>query len=106
MAGTLINTRRAADGSLLVEVRGEIDIQASARLRDVLVDAATHQLPTQIMVDLLHVTFIDSTGLSALIGGRSDAHVHGVAYTLRNPSAFVVSQMRKTRLYEILVPDG
>jgi anti-anti-sigma regulatory factor len=51
----------------------------------------------------VHVTFIDSTGLSALIGGHSAAHALRVAYTVRNPSTFVATQLRKTGLYDILI---
>ena len=105
MAGTLINTRRAPDGSLLVEVRGEIDLQASGRLRNILVDAATHQMPTRIMVDLLHVTFIDSTGIGALAAGRNAAQRVRLGFAVRNPNAFVAAQLRQTGLYDTLVSD-
>jgi anti-anti-sigma factor len=103
MAGTLINTRRASDGSLLVEVRGEIDLQASGRLRDILVDAATHQMPTRIMVDLLHVTFIDSTGVGALAAGRNAAERMRLGFAVRNATGMVAAQLRQTGLYDALV---
>jgi anti-anti-sigma factor len=103
MAGTLINTRRAPDGSLLVEVRGEIDLQTSSRLRDILVDAATHQMPTKIMVDLLHVTFIDSTGIGALAAGHNAAERMRLGFAVRNAYGFVAAQLRQTGLYDALV---
>jgi anti-anti-sigma factor len=105
VGAVLTNTTRAEDGSVVVDVHDEVDLFTAGDLRQVLTDAAALR-PERIVVDLGHVTFIDSTGLSALIGGRSDAHALGVAYTVRNPSAFVVTQLRKTRLYEILVTDS
>jgi anti-sigma B factor antagonist len=105
MTGALINTRRAADGSLLAEIRGEIDIETSHRLRAVLVDAADRLLPTRIVVDLLYVTFIDSTGIGALAAGRNAAHRRGIPFTVRQPNGFVTAQLRQTGLYDTLTAD-
>jgi anti-anti-sigma regulatory factor len=52
------------------------------------------------------VTFIDSTGLSALIAGRYAAQTVGVAYAVRHPSDFVATQLRQTGLYDALVSGG
>jgi anti-sigma B factor antagonist len=57
------------------------------------------------VVDLLHVTFIDSTGIGALATGRSAAHQMGIGFTVRHPSAFVARQLRQTGLYDKLVAD-
>jgi anti-sigma B factor antagonist len=105
MTGALINTRRAPDGSVLVEVRGEVDVETSARLRNILVDTATRLMPTRIMVDLLHVTFIDSTGIGALAAGRNAAQRVRLGFAVRNPNAFVAAQLRQTGLYDTLVSD-
>jgi anti-anti-sigma factor len=90
------------DGSVVVDVHGEVDLSSAGSLRQVITDAAALR-PRRIVVDLEHVTFIDSTGLSALIGGHSAAHALRVAYTVRNPSTFVATQLRKTGLYDILI---
>jgi STAS domain len=68
MTATLINTLRGSDGGIAVEVRGEIDVASAERLRQVLTDAS-RQRPTVLVVDLLYVTFIDSTGIGALAAG-------------------------------------
>ncbi|NJC69136.1 STAS domain-containing protein [Planosporangium thailandense] len=106
MTGAMIYTRRAPDGSVLVEVRGEVDIQSSNRLRDILIDTVTHQMPTKIMVDLLHVTFIDSTGIGALAAGRNAATQRHLGFAVRNANGFVAAQLRQTGLYdELVVPE-
>ena len=40
MTGVLISTLRGADGNVVVDVRGEVDVSSSERLCNVLVDAA------------------------------------------------------------------
>ncbi|HEU4422118.1 MAG TPA: STAS domain-containing protein [Pilimelia sp.] len=91
------------DGAMLVDVRGEIDIAVADRLRRMLGDVATRVRPPRIVVDLLHVTFIDSTGLGVLANGRNTARRMGIGFTVRRPSAFVARLLRQTGLYDILV---
>jgi anti-sigma B factor antagonist len=105
VTGTFINKVQGMDGGVVVEVRGEIDVADAARLADVLVDTATHLRPARLIVDLLHVTFIDSTGVGALVAGRNAAHSLGIPFAVRRPSAFVVAQLRQTGLYEALSVD-
>jgi anti-sigma B factor antagonist len=104
VADVVINTRRTSEGSVVVEIRGEVDVASSPRLWQVLVDAAELR-PTRIMVDLLYLTFIDSTGIGALVAGRNHARTLGVGFTVRNPSPFVTTQLRQTGLYDTLVGD-
>jgi anti-anti-sigma factor len=99
---TLINTLYGPDGGVVVEVRGEIDLASSERLRDTLKELVTRLRPTAITVDLLHVTFIDSTGIGALASGSNAAHTHGIPFTARHPSPFVATQLRTTGLYNTL----
>jgi anti-anti-sigma factor len=101
MGTALINTLRGSDGGIAVEVRGEIDMATAERLRQVLTDTS-HQRPTQLVVDLLYVTFIDSTGIGALAAGYNAARGCGVPFTLRQPSPFIVTQLRQTGLYDAL----
>jgi anti-anti-sigma factor len=54
------------DGSLALVVRGELDITTSPLLDDALLRARDTDV-TRIIVDLLAVSFIDSTGLHVLI---------------------------------------
>jgi anti-anti-sigma factor len=105
MAAAQIHIGRAVDGAVLVDVRGEIDMAIADRLHDALVDIATRVRPEQIVVDLLHVTFMDSTGLGALARGRNAAHRMDIGFTVRQPSAFVARQLRQSGLYDTLVAD-
>jgi anti-anti-sigma factor len=103
VAETLINTLHGTDGAVVVEVRGELDVASAHRLREVLRDIAARLRPTAITVDLLHVTFIDSTGIGALASGSNAARTHGIPFSARHPSPFVATQLRTTGLYDTLV---
>jgi|tagenome__1003787_1003787.scaffolds.fasta_scaffold19118138_2 anti-sigma B factor antagonist len=105
-APATIHTQRSNDGTVVVEVHGEVDLGCADRLRRVLVDAANQLRPVRIVVDLRHVTFIDSTGIGALVAGTNTARSIGVGFVVRNPSAFVVTQLRQTGLHQTLIPGG
>ncbi|MGC9670498.1 STAS domain-containing protein [Planosporangium sp. 12N6] len=105
MDGALINTSRTSDGTVVVEIRGEVDVSSADRLCRILVDAATRLRPTRIVVNLLHLTFIDSTGIGALATGRNAARSVGVRFAVRHPSAFVSAQFRQTGLHDVLSAD-
>lgn len=104
MAPTLINTLRGSDGTIVVEIRGEVDVASADRLRRVLLDAALSR-PIAVIVDLLYVTFIDSTGIGALAAGYNSAHAYGVPFEVRQARPFILTQLRQTGLYDVLVTD-
>jgi anti-anti-sigma factor len=102
---TLITALGLSDGGIVVEIRGEIDVAHADRLRQVLLDAS-RELPTVLVVDLLYVTFIDSTGIGALAAGYNAARRVGVTLVIRSPSPFIETQLRQTGLYETLTAHG
>ncbi len=75
-------------GYVLITVAGEVDIAAVAQLRECLAAVAPGGLP--LVVDLDEVTFLDATGLGALVGGANRATAHGA-------SLHVVCSQRQTR---------
>ncbi|MCO8277402.1 STAS domain-containing protein [Actinoplanes sp. TRM 88003] len=58
-----------ADGSAVVTVVGEIDFSNADELAGCVREAVTEWSPATVRVDLRSATFIDSTGLGALIEG-------------------------------------
>jgi hypothetical protein len=52
-----------------------------------------------------HVSFVDSTGMGALLAGYNAAKAAGVGYAVPVAS-FVEKQLRTTGLYDRLVPPG
>jgi anti-sigma B factor antagonist len=68
-------TVRREDDVVLAEISGDIDISTAAGLRERLFELADHGKP--LIVDLNRITFIDSTGLGALVAVARRADAHG-----------------------------
>jgi anti-sigma B factor antagonist len=66
---------RHEPGFAIVTVGGEIDIATATRLREKLAELAASGCP--LVADLDQVRFIDSAGLSVLVGTAKDAAAHG-----------------------------
>ena len=75
MSGALDITVRHERGAVIAAVTGDIDISTVGGLREALLRLADTG-PT-LIVDLNHVTFIDSAGLGALIGAYRQATARG-----------------------------
>jgi anti-sigma B factor antagonist len=75
MVDALDITVRSEHGCVIVAVAGEIDISTVAQLRERLYELAANG--GTLIVDLNRVTFIDSTGLGALVGTARRVAEHG-----------------------------
>lgn len=84
----------------LLVPRGELDIATQSHLRErmtqLLGDGRQH-----LVVDLGETTFIDSTALGCLIGGRERALSGGGSFALICQSPRIVKLLDLTRLSEI-----
>ena len=67
-----VDTVRRGDYTVL-QPQGEIDFATGPQLKDAITEALVAG-DVHLVVDLLKVDFIESTGLGALIGGRRRAH--------------------------------
>jgi anti-anti-sigma factor len=102
----LMNMRRLADGTVAIEIRGEIDVAHADQLRTTLVDTVTNVRPVRIVVDLLHVTFVDSSGIGALAAGQNAARSVGIGFVVTNPATFVRQQLRMMGLTDAFGVQG
>jgi anti-sigma B factor antagonist len=75
MAEALTIRVRHQHGHVLVTVAGEVDISTVGELRKCLAGLAAAGVP--LIADLDQVTFIDATGLGALVGAARRAAAHG-----------------------------
>jgi anti-sigma B factor antagonist len=85
---------RAERGRTVVEVTGEIDVYTAPKLREQLaelVDSGRHD----IVVDMLGVEFLDSTGLGVLVGGLKRVKQHDGSMNL------VCTQERILKIFRI-----
>jgi anti-anti-sigma factor len=107
MGDALVTSQRLADGAAIIDVRGELDVTTVSAFRALLVDTITQQRPASVVVDMLHVTFMDSTGIGALVVGYNTAHEIGAEFVVGNPSPFVLRQLHITGLTEVFgLPEG
>jgi anti-sigma B factor antagonist len=88
-----ITTRRLPGGVVEIIPHGEIDLETAPELRGAVDAAFAADQPNQIRVDLRHVAFVDSVGISALVGGYHTAKVRGAQLTVTEPSEFVYKQL-------------
>jgi anti-sigma B factor antagonist len=65
---------------------GEIDISTSGRLYRGVLDVLRRQRPSRIEVDLAGVTFLDASGVRALLMSQTAAAEVGCRLTLIKPS--------------------
>lgn len=84
---TAVEVRRRGDGSCVVVVVGEIDLHWAPRLAAAIDDAAADG--SSVEVDFSNTTFIDSSGLSALVDAYTRLGQIPEAIVLRDPSPAV-----------------
>jgi anti-sigma B factor antagonist len=94
----LVRTSRLGRDTVLVQVRGELDMATAPALRQVLIDQVERGGLGSLLVDMAHVGFMDSTGIGALVAGYGAAQKAGVGFAVRNTSKHVLEQLRLTGL--------
>lgn len=87
------------DATGVLRATGEIDLSNADRLREALRDAEHPSVPT--VVDMAGVSFLDSTGLTALLEHRLDAH----GLTILNPSPQVTRVLRMASVLDLFVVE-
>jgi anti-anti-sigma factor len=91
-----------------VAVSGDLDLNSAPALTRRLRELLSLQ-PSTLTLDLAGVTFMDSSGLSALVAALHEADVRGVGFALASvpDQAHRVLHLTDTAgLFHILEPDG
>ena len=81
---------------------GDLDLATAPRLRQELVDA-TADGPTLVVLDLEQVEFLDSVGISVIIGGYKRLEYGGSRLHLAAPRAIVRRVLGLTRV-DTMIP--
>ena len=84
-----------ASGHVVIAVQGEIDLSTAVILQRAIVQTIESADCGTVIVDLGAVSFIDSSGLKALLIGRRDLAQHDIGLVVRNP------QPQARRLFEV-----
>ncbi|KAE8764937.1 STAS domain-containing protein [Georgenia thermotolerans] len=91
------------DGVAVVACTGRLNMVTSPHLRGELrstVEAGT----SRVVVDLSETSFIDSSGLGALIGGLKEARQAGGDLRIAGPGQQILTVLRLTNLDKVLRP--
>jgi anti-anti-sigma factor len=87
--------------TVVVALRGEVDVLNVEQVR-VAVHEAIAARPREILVDLAALSFIDSTGLGALIFGFQRARDARIAFRLAHPTRLVRQVLVLSGLLEVV----
>jgi anti-sigma B factor antagonist len=99
-----VDANASASECRLVVV-GEVDLDTADRLAQAGLLAIAEYPTRTLVVDLQEVTFMDSTGLKALLTLRNGATGAGTRMLLRNVSAQVQKILSITALDQVLAPE-
>lgn len=89
------------DGEITVKLAGEIDLEWSSAVRDVLLDTLART--RMVRVDMAEVTIIDSSGVAALLEAFQSARKVGKDFSLANVGAPVMRVFKLARLDTVFV---
>jgi anti-anti-sigma factor len=84
-----IDTTYPSPATARVAVAGEIDLATAAVLRDRLLSVLRDEAPSMLGVDLAGVTFLDCTGINALVAVRNAAVRTGRQMRVTHPQPIV-----------------
>ena len=90
---------REWDGQVIVALRGVLDVTDAASVAAALAAIAARQ--RDIIIDLAGLEFIDSSGVAALVRGRSQAPHAGGELLLAAPQQQVLRVLTLTRLIDV-----
>jgi anti-sigma B factor antagonist len=86
----------------VLPLEGEIDLHVSPRVSQKLAEIIRSK-PSRVVVDLSRVTYIDSSGLAALIQGMRDVEDYGGRFALAGVQENVLSIFETSRLDKVFL---
>ena len=92
-----------SEGIGIVVPRGRLTMVSAPRLRELL-DGLIAQGTVRIVVDLAETSFLDSSGLGALIAGLKSARQAGGDLRIARPTEPVSAVLKLTNLDKVLRP--
>jgi anti-anti-sigma factor len=100
------STEHQEQGIVVLSVIGEVDLHTGPELRSAVRATFADPGTTQVRVDLAGVSFLDSTGVSALVGGHGEAQERGITLVVANPQPQVLKVLRIVGLDKVLGVTG
>ena len=82
-----------------VAVAGEVDLSSAPGVESAIEEAVDAAGTTGVVVDLSQVTFLDSSGINALLHGRRRCDDHGVGYQVVGAQGQVLEVLELTGVW-------
>lgn len=101
MADELVTSLDRDADTVTVALHGEVDVVTVDQVRVALTDAIA-AAPKHIVVDLADLSFIDSTGLGAIVFGFQRCRDQGIAFRLARPTRGVRQILVLSGLLEVV----
>ena len=101
MTEEVVTSLDRSNGTITVRLHGEVDVMVVDQVRVALADALSDN-PRSVVVDMSDLSFIDSTGLGALVFGFQRARDAGVGFRLARPTSGVRQILVLSGLLEVV----
>jgi anti-anti-sigma factor len=96
---------RVDEGVARVQLAGELDVNTAPLVADQLTRLVAEGV-TSVVVDVANLTFVDSTGLRAILAGREKLQAEGASLVLEGASGVVERVLDMTGLRGLLASDA
>ncbi|WP_448337850.1 STAS domain-containing protein [Chloroflexus aurantiacus] len=98
-----ITVNPVGEQAAVVQLRGRLDLLVANDVKQRLVKAVNEGYRL-LVIDMSDVSFVDSSGLGALIGGLKAARLAGGDLRLAQPGAQALAMLELTTLNRVLRP--
>jgi anti-anti-sigma factor len=98
----LVVTTTSEGGNAIVALAGELDVNTAPQVSDALSQLVAGGELSSVVVDVSDLTFVDSTGLRAILAGREQLQASGATLTLDGASGVVERVLDMTGLRGLL----
>ena len=92
----------ATGGTTTLTLEGDLDPSSAPDLAAAVGEALTRDGLEDLVIDVAGLAFIDSSGLSALVNGHTDAAEVGVRFSVANPTSLCERLFEATGLGDLL----
>ena len=94
-----------SNGTAVVAVHGDVDLYTAPRLWET-IDAATTEIPRELVLDLTDVRFLDSSGLSVLVRAHKRLRPVDGKVVVRGAGEQAYMALEMTKLTTVLTVEG
>ncbi len=98
-----VQTRKVQE-FLVIDVKGQVDLFSSPRMRSAILDAVKTREVTRVAINMSEVSFIDSSGVASLVEGLQLARANScrlVLFGLPQGAKEVLELARLDRIFQI-----